>query len=153
MRRISVVRSPKKLISIAALFALVLFTGKIAALEKGTEAPSEDRKIIAYYFHGTYRCSSCTKIEEWSYEAIRNSFPEALEEGKLLWKPVNVEKPENKHFAKEYNLYTKSLIIVEMDGKKQIRWKNLTKVWERLRNQQKFFSYVTQEVRDYLENL
>ena len=144
--------SPKKLISVVGLSVLVLFTGKLAALEKGPEAPSENRKIIAYYFHGTYRCSSCTKIEEWSYEAIRNSFPAALEEGRLLWKPINVEKPENRHFTKDYNLYTKSLIIAEMNGKKQVRWKNLTKVWELLRNQQKFFSYVTEEVRYYLEN-
>lgn len=146
-------RSRKKLILIVGLSVLVLFTGKTTALEEGAEAPSENRKIIAYYFHGTYRCSSCIKIEEWSYEAIRNGFSAALEEGKLLWKPVNIEKPENRHFTKEYNLYTKSLIIVEMNGKNQVRWKNLTKVWELLRNQQKFFSYVTQEVGVYLENL
>jgi hypothetical protein len=134
-------------------FAVFVFlAGKIAASERGAEIPAEGVKIIAYYFHGTYRCASCTKIEKWSYEAIRNSFPAALKEGKLLWRPVNVEKPENRHFVKQYSLFTKSLIVTEMKGEKQIRWKNLSEVWKLLRNQEKFFSYVTQEVRNYLEN-
>ena len=134
-------------------FAVCVFlVGEIAASETGAEIPSEELKIIAYYFHGTYRCPSCTKIEEWSYEAIRDSFPAALKEGKLLWRPVNVEKPENRHFIKQYSLFTKSLIIAEMRGEEQIRWKNLSDVWKLLRNQEKFFSYVTEELSNYLEN-
>ena len=144
-------KNHKRLIFVG-LAGFVFLAGKIAASERGTEIPSEEVKIIAYYFHGTYRCASCTKIEKWSYEAIKNSFPAALKEGKLLWRPVNVEKPENRHFVKQYSLFTKSLIVTEMKGEKQIRWKNLSEAWKLLRNQEKFFSYVTQEVRDYLEN-
>jgi hypothetical protein len=151
MGRSKSMKNHKRIIFVGiAIF--VLLAGKIAASETVAEIPSEEVKIVAYYFHGTFRCPSCIKIEEWSYEAIKKSFPTALEEGKLLWRPVNVEEPENKHFVKEYNLFTKSLIITEMKGGKQIRWKNLNKVWELLRNQEKFFSYVTEEVRSYLEH-
>ncbi|KPK19765.1 MAG: hypothetical protein AMK69_23830 [Nitrospira bacterium SG8_3] len=144
-------KNHKKLIFVG-LVVFVFLAGKIAASETVAEIPSEEAKIVAYYFHGTFRCPSCTKIETWSYEAIKNSFPTALEEGKLLWRPVNVEKPENKHFVEQYNLFTKSLIITEMKGGKQIRWKNLNKVWELLRNQEEFVSYVTEEVRGFLEH-
>ena len=135
------------------VFTIIIFLiGTMGATEKDTEISSEKEKVVVYYFHGTYRCPSCTKIEKWSYQAIKDSFPKALKEGSLLWKPINVEKPENKHFIKQYSLFTKSLIITEVKAGKQIRWKNLNKVWELLRHQQKFFSYVTEEVRDYLEN-
>ena len=76
----------------------------------------------------------------------------ALKEGRLLWKPVNVDKPENRHFVKEYSLFTKSLIITEVKGEKQTKWKNLDKVWRLLRDQEKFSAYVTQEVKNYMDN-
>ena len=109
-------------------------------------------KIIAHYFHGTYRCPSCKTIEEWSHEAIKNSFQDELKNGELVWKALNIEEAQNRHFVKDYGLYTKSLIISEMNGEKEIRWKNLDKVWQLLRNQEKFFSYVEGEIRQYMEN-
>ena len=135
------------------VFAVLIFlAGATGAAEKKAEIPSEREKVIVYYFHGTYRCPSCTKIEKWSYEAIKDSFPKALEEDRLLWKPVNVDKPENRHFVKEYSLFTKSLIITEVKGEKQTKWKNLDKVWRLLRDQEKFSAYVTQEVKNYMDN-
>ena len=135
------------------LFAALLFlTSQTGAAEKIATDSSERETVIVYYFHGTNRCPSCTKIENWSYEAIKDSFPKALNEDRLLWKPVNVDKPENRHFIKEYSLSTKSLIITEVKGDKQTKWKNLDKVWRLLRDQEKFFAYVTQEVRNYMDN-
>ena len=135
------------------VFAVLIFmAGETGAAEKDAKIPSERAKVIVYYFHGTYRCVSCTKIEKWSYEAIKDSFPKALKEGRLLWKPINVEKPENRHFVNEYSLFTKSLIITEVQGEKQTKWKNLDKVWRLLRDQEKFSAYVTQEVKIYMDN-
>ncbi|MGD9246139.1 MAG: nitrophenyl compound nitroreductase subunit ArsF family protein [Desulfobacterales bacterium] len=135
------------------IFAVLIFlTGETGAAEKDAKISSEGARIIVYYFHGTYRCPSCTKIEKWSYEAIKHSFLKELKEGRLLWKPVNVDKPENRHFVKEYSLFTKSLIITEVKGEKQTKWKNLDKVWQLLRDQEKFSAYVTQEVKNYMDN-
>jgi hypothetical protein len=151
MRRNNSMKNDKRLIFVGVAF-LVFLAGTMAAPETVAEISCGEVKFVAYYFHGTFRCPSCTKIEKWSYEAIRKSFPTALEEGRLLWKPVNLEEAENKHFVEQYSLFTKSLIITEVKGEKEMRWKNLNRVWELLGNQQKFFSYVTQEVRDYLEH-
>ena len=135
------------------VFAVLIFLiGETGAAEKDAKISSERAKVIVYYFHGTYRCPSCTKIEKWSYEAIKHSFLKALKEGRLLWKPVNVDKPENRHFVKEYSLFTKSLIITEVKGEKQTKWKNLDKVWQLLRDQEKFSAYFTQEVKNYMDN-
>ena len=136
----------------AIIAVLIFLTGETGAAEKDVEIPSEREKVIVYYFHGTYRCPSCTKIEKWSYETIKDSFPKALKEDRLLWRPVNVDKPENRHFIKEYSLFTKSLIIAEVKGEKQTKWKNLDKVWRLLRDQEKFSAYVTQEVKNYMDN-
>jgi hypothetical protein len=115
--------------------------------EKGGAA----RRVIVYYFHGEYRCPTCRAIEQYAHEALKTGFPEALQSGALEWRAVNVEDPEHQHFIDDYQLSTKSLILAEMDGENQVRWKNLDQIWVLVSNKSAFISYVQEETRAYLE--
>jgi hypothetical protein len=71
---------------------------------KEVEAPasqiavtSHNATVIAYYFHGTFRCSTCRTIEQYSHEAIQMYFAKELGNGRLEFRPVNIDEPENKH--------------------------------------------------------
>jgi hypothetical protein len=107
-------------------------------------------KIVAYYFHTTVRCPTCRKIEAFADEALKQGFPEELRNGVLEWHPVNVQLPQNRHFVNDYQLFTKSLVLVRVKDGKQAEWKNLEKVWELTGDKQAFREYVQQEVRAYL---
>jgi len=115
------------------------------------KTPEITHKVVAYYFHGNRRCVSCRKIEAYSREAIESGFAEELKAGKLEWLVINTDESENKHFIKDYQLYTKSLVISDIENGKQTRWKNLDKVWELLRNKEDFIRYVQRETRAFLE--
>lgn len=108
-------------------------------------------EIIAYYFHANYRCVTCKKIEAYSKEAIENGFADELATGKLQFLPVNVQQPQNEHFVKDYQIYTKSLVICKMKDGKQVEWKNLAKVWELVRDRDAFIKYVQDEINAYLK--
>ena len=108
-------------------------------------------KVIVYYFHGTARCPSCRKIEAFSQEAVQSGFSQALKDGRLEWRVINVEEPGNEHFVQDYQLYTKSLVVVDMQDGRQTTWKNLERVWELLGDKGAFMKYVEEEVRAYLE--
>ncbi len=110
-------------------------------------------KIIAYYFHVTVRCNTCKTIEAYSHEAIFNHFRKDLDGGRLEWRVVNVQLPENKHFVKEYELFTKSVVLVHIAGGKQQSYKILNDVWELVGDKAKFQAYVDEEVRSYLARL
>jgi hypothetical protein len=124
--------------------------------ETVTEAPTivtpsvYPHRVIAYYFHTTYRCASCRAIEAYSREAIENAFADQLKDGRLVWKVVNIEVKGNEHFTKDYNLYTKSLVLVNEVRGKPAQWKNLEKVWQLLRDKNAFLRYVQDETRSYL---
>ncbi len=114
-----------------------------------TEQEIED-KIVAYYFHGTRRCVTCKKIESFSQEAIESGFEKELKNGSLEFRPVNFDEEENEHFIKDYELYTKSLVICDYNKGKQIKWKNLEKVWEHVNDKEDFLKYVQDEISIYL---
>ncbi len=112
-----------------------------AALTEGTNA-----QVIAYYFHGTTRCETCLKIERQAREAIERRFPVAVAERRLVFVPVNYDKPENAHFLKDYKLPCPSLVVVRQKGGKDEKWKLLDKTWEHIENPLKFIEYVEGEV-------
>jgi len=107
--------------------------------------------VIAYYFHGNYRCASCTKIEKYSRDAISNYFSKEIKAGFLSFQAVNTDLSENKHFLKDYQLYTKSLVLISVKEGKILKWKNLDKIWQRLNNKAAFYNYVQTETKKFLE--
>ena len=110
-------------------------------------------KVIAYYFHGSMRCPTCHRLEQYSKEVIETNFKDALASGKLEFRAVNVEDKENEHYNNDYQLYTKSLILSLVKDGKQIKWKNLDKIWEYVGDRQKFFKYVTDEIDSFLKGI
>ncbi|MBF0363382.1 MAG: hypothetical protein HQK49_20340 [Oligoflexia bacterium] len=118
---------------------------------KGIKAA--DKKIIAYYFHGNARCTSCLQIEKLSKGTIEKKFADELNKGIIEWHTVNVEEANNVHFVKDYKLYTKSVILSFHKKGKEKKWKNLDKVWEYLGDESVFESYVQKEVTSYLAEL
>jgi len=115
-------------------------------------APSErPHRVVAYYFHTTDRCVSCRAIEAYSQEAIASAFAEEIKDGRLVWRVVNVEVPGNEHFIQDYQLYTKSLVIVHEVRGEPPEWKNLEKVWQLVQDKPRFLRYVQDEMRGYLK--
>jgi hypothetical protein len=106
-------------------------------------------KLIVYYFHTTTRCVSCLKIENLTQFTLESDFPSELAAGLIEWRPVNLDTPGNGHFAKEYGLYTKSVILSEVRDGRETRWRNLERVWHLLPDPDGFRRYVEDEVRGF----
>lgn len=116
-----------------------------------TEVKAQNSKVIAYYFHGTFRCTTCRTIEQYSHDAIQTYFAKELGNGSLEFKPVNVEEPGNKHFIQDYQLVTRSLVLSLVSDGKETKWKNLPDVWKLVRDKEKFYQYVKSQVEQFLK--
>ncbi len=116
-----------------------------------TQEPAvSENKVIAYYFHTTVRCPTCRKIEALAKETVETTFAEELKSGALAWRVVNVQLPENRHFTGEYQLFTKSVVIVKIENGKRTAWKNLERVWDLTDDKAAYMSYVGAEIKKYL---
>jgi len=129
------------------IFSIIVLTGFFVFAD---EAQIPDT-VIAYYFHGSFRCVTCTNMEKYSREAIQANFQDELNSGRIEFKAVNVEEAGNEHFVNDYQLYTKSLILSLVKDGKEVKSKNLDKIWELARNKQKFIDYVTGEVNEFMK--
>jgi len=108
-------------------------------------------KVVAYYFHGTFRCTTCRTIEKYSHDAIQQYFSKELGNRNLQFKPLNVETPENRHYIQDYQLFSRSLVLSLVTNGKETKWKNLTDVWTLVRDKERFFQYVKDEVEGFLK--
>jgi hypothetical protein len=133
-----------------AALLLVTAAGKATGAEKtpppATADKGTDVQVIAYYFHGAIRCETCLKIEKQAREAIERRFPVEIAEKRLVFKPVNYEKPENAHFLKDYKLPCPSLVVVRQKGGKDEKWTLLDKTWQHIESPLKFNEYVEGEM-------
>ncbi|MCX5709994.1 MAG: nitrophenyl compound nitroreductase subunit ArsF family protein [Candidatus Omnitrophica bacterium] len=135
------------LMAVATFVSFSIIFSPLAQAGVDTNSPH----VVAYYFHGTMRCPTCYKLEQYSKEAIETNFKDSLASGKLEFKVINLEDKGNEHYGKDYQLYTKSFILSLVKDGKETKWQNLNKIWEYVGNNQRFIDYVKSGVADFLK--
>ncbi len=111
----------------------------------------QKNKTIVYYFHGNMRCKTCKTIEAFTRETLENKFKENLKNGSMELKVVNVDKSDNTHFVKDYQLFTRSVVVSNKKNGKEINWKRLDRVWELVKDKAAFLKYVQSEINSVMK--
>jgi hypothetical protein len=141
---------PVALVALVALASLATLAVAHAADQPSATPARPARQIVATYFHGDVRCATCKKLEADARAAIEQAFAGELADGRLVLRAVNVDRPENQHFNEDYKLVTRSLVLTEEVGGKVVRWQNLDKIWQLVRDEAAYRDYVVGAVRAYL---
>ncbi|MBN1293948.1 MAG: hypothetical protein JXB48_19070 [Candidatus Latescibacteria bacterium] len=122
-------------------------TEKTSETTDSNELVQPDANVdVVYYFMTTQRCQNCMKIESFTKEAVHERYADKLQNNKMFWKMINLDEPQNNHFIKDYELFTKSVVLVRYRDGKQVEWKNLDQVWNFLGDKAAFKNYVIREV-------
>lgn len=124
-----------------------------AASPAGTSSAMNDASagdgIRVYYFHRTLRCHTCLTIESLARAAVHEHFSDGLAAGRITWQAVNIELPGNEHFERDFELQTQSLVLTEFMQGDCVRWKNLSEVWNLVKDEAAFASYVRNELAEF----
>ncbi len=99
-------------------------------------------KTTVYYFVLKPRCITCKKMEEYTKEAVGE-----IKSDKIEYKVIDLDKPENRHYKERYKLYTKSVVIVKNKNGKEIKYKNLDKIFVKARKKDDFKNYIKEEIK------
>ena len=122
-----------------------------AAATVKAEAPAAGKHFVAYYLHGRARCVSCTTIEELTKNALDTHFADAQKSGLLEVRIINVETLENRHYIQDYQITNQSVILSEVQNGKEVRWKNLKRVWRLYNKEEAFDDYIRTETEAFLK--
>jgi len=113
------------------------------------QKPKAAEKLEVYYFHGTARCYSCQTMGQLVSDLISQRYSRQVKDGKIDFKQINVDLPENKEIARKYQASGSSLFInriiesqnkIEQDGN----------VWRYLSNEANFNKYLGDKIDSYL---
>jgi hypothetical protein len=124
-------------------------TSPEANLSVTTTNPSQDNRVVVYYFYGAIRCKTCNKIEATARDVVETKFAQELKEGRLEWQAMNFQEHED--FAQRYNIASSSLVIVRRQGNKDMKFENLEEVWTLVDDTPAFVAYVQKAVGSALE--
>ena len=127
--------------------AVALAPQKAKAATAVASTPAASPGVRVYYFHATTRCATCKTIEAYAHETVASKFAADLEARRLEWQAVNVDEPANQHFIRDFQLYTRSVVVV--DAKDPKRYKVLDRVWQLVGDKAAFQKYVEQEIRAF----
>jgi hypothetical protein len=134
--------------TIALLVTLSITLGTLLA---AGPAPTVDAKVVAYYFHGAQRCKTCLHIESTAQSVLRERFAAEMKAGRLEWRVVDFDKPENEHFVKDFQLVSSSVVLVAFEGEAQLRYKVLDRAWRLAHDDMAFETYVEGETAAFLK--
>lgn len=133
----------------AGILLLILLVATTTFLRASDQA----NLVRVLYFHGDFRCVNCHNIEQYTKETVEKYFKKELDEGKISFEAINVDSAGNEHFAKDYGLYTKSVVLSLVKDGKEARFDNLPGIWSLLRDKEAFEQYVKSEIEKYLKEL
>ncbi len=106
-------------------------------------------KLEVYYFHATARCYSCKTIGQYVKETMEQKYAEQIKNGKIDFREINIDLPENKEIAKKYQASGSSLFINRIkDGQDNIEPD--MNVWKLLSDEVKFKGYLENKINSYL---
>jgi hypothetical protein len=115
-----------------------------------TVANTTAAAVVITYFTTDVRCESCRKIEALSRQAIDGGFPQEVAGGAVVFRVVNTDRPEHRHYVDDYEITNKTVIISHQVDGRESGWTNRQDVWLLLDEPSEFFNYVREPVRRYL---
>ena len=104
------------------------------------------------YFHATNRCQACLSIEEYTRKAITTFYEKQLKDSTLKFSSLDFLDAPNSHFQDEYKFESQTLIISKKVNNKEVKWKNLDKIWDYVSDFQKFQIYIKDEISQFLKD-
>ncbi len=118
-------------------------------LSDSTSEISKAERVEVVCFYGTHRCISCKIVEEYAKKTLEEFFQSELRTGKITFKSINIELPENRDIVVKYQARGSSLFINAIkDGKDNIS--EDVDVWYLTGDEQAYKEYFKEKIEKIL---
>ena len=125
-------------------------TAATAATDADAARRAAAATVLVTYFTTDVRCDSCRTIEALPQRAVHEGFRDELATGQVVFRVVNTDRPEHRHFVDHYEIANKTVIVSHQREGHEIAWTGRQDVWLHLDEPENFFAYVREPIRAYL---
>jgi hypothetical protein len=109
--------------------------------------------LLVLQFHRTQRCAFCSDMEKHAKETLDTYFSNALQEGRIAFRQLNMELPKYQALRKKYSLFTSTLVLIELNQGRESRRKIVTDAWHLTDKRQEFIEMLRSELADFQKDL
>lgn len=109
--------------------------------------PADSVEVVNFF--GTQRCASCIAVGTLTKKTLEERFSEELESGKVVFREVNGELPENRELVIKYQARGSSLFINAIRGEQDDIAEDVT-VWRLINDEDQFVSYLENKLNKLL---
>jgi len=119
--------------------------GQVPASAGLSPDKAEASKVVVYYMHRTFRCISCLTIEHMTRKTLKEDFASELASGRLELRVADFWIQQD--LAKQYGVTTVSIVVVNLDGDREVSHQTLEKVWDLKGKPDEFRAYLAKAVK------
>jgi hypothetical protein len=106
-------------------------------------------KVQVFLFHSTQRCSTCIAIGKLAGETVNERFQDELQAGRIEFREVNIDLPENKELARKFQASGSALFLNSINSEGDHIAQDI-KVWRLTGNPTAFKDYLENEINTLL---
>ena len=107
--------------------------------------------VLAYYFHRTFRCYSGSAMEAAILDVMNEHFARQMQDGQLVWVPVNIEDPQTETLRQQLEVRSNGLVVVRMANGAYKDAKRMDELWGLKDRPEAFAEYLIREVEARLQ--
>ncbi len=108
-------------------------------------------RLEIFYFHKTARCQSCTTVENYVSDVVRERFAEEVKGGLIDFRTINVDLPENELIARKFKATGSSLYLNRITGG-QDNIEFYSDVWRLFGNEEALKNQLEIKIKSLLES-
>jgi hypothetical protein len=142
---------PFRALQIMLLTSMLVGCGRTPSPAQNSPEPAitgADR-IEVIHFHGNRQCMSCIALGELALKTIKTYFPQEYALGKIVFKTINLDAPENSALVQAFQVRGSSLFFQVTKGARVTRSED-TKVWRLVGDEAAYMTYVAGVLKNYL---
>lgn len=102
--------------------------------------------VYAYYFHRTFRCYSCSAMEVAILDVMNEHFAGQMQDGRVVWTPVNIEDPTTKRLQQQLEVRSNGLVLARMENGVYKDSKRMDELWGLKDSPEAFSEYLVGEI-------
>lgn len=112
------------------------------------QPPSGPEHVVRVTYYTTdVRCDSCRQIEALTRQTVTERFADEVAAGLVVFSLCNIDQAENAHFATDYALSFKTVVISDEWNGEERSWVKMDQVWQLLGDQSAFMDYLSEAIQ------